>query len=265
MPAATPGRFVWYDLFTTDQEASKKFYADLLGWQYENYDMGGADYPMIKVGEAYMGGIASMKDPAAAGPPHWTSYVSVEDVDATCKRVEELGGKVVVSPTDIPTVGRFAVIADPQGAIIAPFKPLKPSEAEEPEVTPEGMVCWRECLCGDSAAVAEFYRQVFGWRVETQDMDSPGGGTNRYHLFYAGEKMIGGTMDMPPQAAEAGAPPHWLYYLKVTDVDALAAKTTELGGSVACPPMDIPGIGRFCVIDDPQGATVALYRPHGKE
>jgi predicted enzyme related to lactoylglutathione lyase len=258
MSTSDPSRFVWYDLFTTDQAAAKRFYGDLLGWQYENWGEGESAYPMIKVGESHIGGIAAMNDPAASGPPHWTSYVSVSDVEQTCVRAEELGGKVLVAPTDIPEVGRFAVIADPSGATIAPFHSNNPSPPK-PDQPAENTFCWSECLTTDSKATADFYSKLFGWRVEAHEMDL-GTGPTAYHVFHAGENMVGGSMDLPPPAVQSGAKSHWLYYLMVGDVDASAKKATELGGAVTCPPTDIPEMGRFCVITDPQGAMVALYR-----
>lgn len=265
MPANNPGRFVWYDLFSKDPAASQKYYADLFGWQYENWGeaIAGEEYPMIKAGEQFLGGIATMKDPAASGPPHWTGYVSVEDVAATCAQVEELGGKVFVPPTDIPKVGNFAVIADPQGATICPFHSLNP-EQPAPERSPDHTFCWRECLTADSASAAEFYSKVFGWRLEAHEMEV-GGVKGTYRLFFAGDEMVGGCMDLPPPAVAAGALPHWLYYVMVADIDAMAGKAAELGGAVTCPPLDIPDTGRFCVITDPQGAMFALFKSLARE
>ncbi len=117
-PFKTPGAFSWCELMTTDPAAATEFYRQLLGWTVEPMNMG-MPYNVLKVGEAAIGGIMGMPPGAAAGmPPMWMSYVTVADVDALVKRVEGLGGKVHMPPTDIPTVGRFAVIQDPQGAVL---------------------------------------------------------------------------------------------------------------------------------------------------
>jgi len=114
----TPGAFSWCELMTTDPDAATRFYGELLGWKLETMDMG-MPYHVVKVGDAGIGGIMGMPHGAPAGmPPMWVSYVTVADVDALVERVGSLGGSVRVPPTDIPTVGRFAVIADPQGAVI---------------------------------------------------------------------------------------------------------------------------------------------------
>lgn len=114
----THGAFGWSELMTTDAKAATEFYGGLFGWKIETMDMGTGPYHVLKVGDKAVGGI--MKWPAEAGqmPPMWGCYVTVDDVDATAKKCTSLGGKVVMPPTDIPTVGRFAVIQDKQGATL---------------------------------------------------------------------------------------------------------------------------------------------------
>jgi predicted enzyme related to lactoylglutathione lyase len=114
----TPGAFSWSELMTTDPGAATEFYGQLFGWKIEAMNMG-MPYNVLKVGDAAIGGIMGMPPGAPAGtPPSWVPYVTVADVDALVKKVVSLGGQVHMPPTDIPTVGRFAVIADPQGATI---------------------------------------------------------------------------------------------------------------------------------------------------
>ena len=116
------GSFCWNELATTDAEAAKKFYSALLGWQFKDGSLGDAKYSEIQVGGESVGGIHQMGPEFGGAPPHWMAYVAVEDVDAAASRVEELGGKVCVPPTDIPTVGRFSVINDPAGATLSLIK-----------------------------------------------------------------------------------------------------------------------------------------------
>jgi uncharacterized protein len=116
------GDFCWYELATTDAEAAKKFYAALFGWEYKAGDIGGVAYSEIVANGRAVGGIHQMGAEFEGAPPHWMGYVAVADVDASAKKVEELGGKVCVPPTDIPTVGRFCVINDPAGAPISLIK-----------------------------------------------------------------------------------------------------------------------------------------------
>ena len=113
------GEFCWNELATTDAEAAKKFYAELFGWDYKVGDVEGVAYSEITVNGRPVGGIHQMGAEFGGAPPHWMAYVAVSDVDAAARKVEELGGKVCVPPTDIPNVGRFCVINDPAGATMS--------------------------------------------------------------------------------------------------------------------------------------------------
>lgn len=114
----TQGAFSWNELMTTDLAGAKKFYGDLLGWKFEDMNLS-MPYTLLKVGEEKAGGMMAMPADAPPGMPSmWGSYVTVDDVDLMSKKVEELGGKIMHPPSDIPTVGRFSVIMDPQGAIL---------------------------------------------------------------------------------------------------------------------------------------------------
>lgn len=112
------GAFSWMELMTTDVESAKEFYVRLFGWETEDYPMEGMKYSVIKVHGDDTGGIMSMTPEIEGMPPMWCIYVTVDDVDSTAKKVEELGGQIIRPPSDIPNVGRFCVISDPQGAVI---------------------------------------------------------------------------------------------------------------------------------------------------
>jgi predicted enzyme related to lactoylglutathione lyase len=118
-PFKQHGAFSWFELTTTDVEGAKKFYSNLFGWDTEEMPMADMNYTMVKVGEEGLGGIMSIPPKAEGSPPNWGVYVTVDDVDATAKKAEELEGKILVPPTDIPNVGRFSVLQDPQGAVIS--------------------------------------------------------------------------------------------------------------------------------------------------
>jgi len=118
-PFATHGAFSWNELTTSDPKAARKFYGTLFGWQFKDMDMGHGTYTVINVGGQGLGGIAGIPPNAQGMPPTWGGYVTVDDVDAVVARVAGLGGRVLLAPTDIPTVGRFATIADPQGATLS--------------------------------------------------------------------------------------------------------------------------------------------------
>jgi predicted enzyme related to lactoylglutathione lyase len=250
-PAA--GRFVWHDLMTTDLPGAVQYYTRLFGWTTRLVEMGPTDtYTMIQAGGADVGGMVPL-DASLGIPSHWIGYATVDDVDAACARAASLGGKVCVPATDIPNAGRFAVLEDPAGAIISPFRGIAGPRQEPPDPRAAGAFCWDELLTPDPERIAAFYEGVFGWSHYTADMGAQG----TYWLFRGGEKDMAGMMRMP---ADATARPFWLPYIAVDDVDAAAREATALGGKIYVQPSDIPGVGRFSVTADPTGATVALLR-----
>jgi len=240
------GRFVWHDHVSNDPGKAKDFYASLFGWETEVFKPGEIDYPMIVVDGKGHGGFG----PAEGGaPPHWMGHVYVEDVDAAAERASGAGGTVLHGPSDIPDVGRFAVVRDPQGAVFSLFTPNEPSMD-----TGEGVFVWDELLTSDVEAAKRFYGEVVGWTSR----DMPVGGDFTYTLFRSGDSDRAGCMPMMPDTPA----PMWIAYIGTDDVDATANRAKELGATVYAEPMDIPdGIGRFAVIGDPTGAAVGLFKP----
>jgi predicted enzyme related to lactoylglutathione lyase len=239
------GKFVWHDNNSTDVEKAKRFYTQVLGWELEVWKPGAMDYPMIKVGDQMHGGFNASQSGA---PSHWLGHVLVEDVDETVRRAEAAGGKVLAGPMDIPEVGRFGVIADPQGAVLSAFTP-----SGEPPPS-EGVFVWDELLTSDVDAAKSFYTEVFGW--STRDMDMGQMGT--YVVFRRGGDVdAAGCMRLPEGIQ---APPHWLPYIGVQDVDGTVARAKELGGKAFMEGMDIPNVGRIAVLQDPAGAVFGLFK-----
>ncbi|MEE9155568.1 MAG: VOC family protein [Gemmatimonadota bacterium] len=254
MPAKQErGRFVWYDLTTKDPAAAADFYTKLIGWSTQPWE-GSMPYTMWVNGETPLGGVVQQPDDAGA-PPHWMSYIATPDVDATAEQAKELGGSVVHGPEDIPSVGRFAVISDPQGAMFAAFTSATDSpEREGPAQL--GEVSWHELATTDHEAAFEFYRSLFGWETkETMDMGEMG----TYHMYgTSGEKApLGGMFNKPPEMPAPG----WLYYIKVKDVNGAVETVKELGGKVLNGPMEVPGGSGDMIAQcvDPQGAAFALH------
>jgi uncharacterized protein len=248
------GKFVWHDLMTTDVEKAVAYYTDLFGWTINEVEVEGfGKYKMIHAAGEDHGGIGPL-DSAAGQPSHWICYVTVDDVDAACAKAVELGGQAPVPGTDIPKIGRFAVIGDPQGAMISPYKPDEwRGEGYEGPGRP-GTFVWHELLAADPDAEGRFFSQIFGWKVEPMPMGEMG----TYYLFKRDNgKDAGGMLQKPPGS---GGPSSWLPYVGVEDVDATAARVEPLGGKVWVPPTDIPNIGRFAVTSDPTGAFIAMYK-----
>jgi predicted enzyme related to lactoylglutathione lyase len=246
------GKFVWYELTTTDVKGAIRFYRDVIGWTTEPF---GDAYVIWKTGETGIGGLTASRDsekPVAT--PHWMGYVFADDVDALTKKAQSLGAKTHVPPADIPTVGRFSVIADPQGAVIALFTPL-PRESSPPPAEPaDGHVSWHELMTDDPEAAFRFYAALVGWQ-KTDAVESPMG---TYQMYGQAGRTYGGMARRPK---DYPAPPHWLYYVKVGDLDGALARVKNGGGRVMHGPMEVPGGDRVAQCVDPQGAAFAL---HGK-
>lgn len=254
------GQHVWFELCTSDLEAAKGFYARVLDWEVRDAEMPGMTYLMAgPPGHAVAGMMALTPEMVQGGAPAaWTGYVAVDDVDAGAARVTALGGMVCMPPTDIPGVGRFAVVADPQGAVFALFSGT-PGEEPPPAPAPgsPGLFGWHELHTSDLNAGLAFYQALFGWRKEeTLDM----GPNGLYQLF--------GTPAMPQGAAggmvakETTAPqPYWLYHVNVADIDLAHARITEGGGQVLHGPHQVPGGGWIVLALDPQGVAFAVVGP----
>jgi predicted enzyme related to lactoylglutathione lyase len=238
-----------------DAAASKAFYTELLGWRVDAVDMAEGKYEMFFMGERGLGGVVPLDGDEL--PSHWMPYIAVDDLQAGCDRAAELGGQVCVSPTDIGP-GSFAVITDPQGGVFSLWQGKEPVGEPAPRGEP-GLFCWQECLSTDAAGSQVFYEGLFGWRTETADMEV-GGVPLTYRMFLRGDDHFGGVLELPEPTKRQGARTHWLVYVNVPDVDAYLEKAAGLGASMVCPPTDIPRAGRFCVIQDPQGAVLALFK-----
>ena len=247
------GRFVWFELMTTDPKAAIAFYSEIIGWKAQPWEDGSSGYTMWVGSQGPLGGVMELPEPARkmGAPPHWTSNVEVTDVDATVAKVRELGGKVYVEPTDMPKVGRFAVIADPQGAAINIFKPA--TDMSSHDNTKAGEFIWCELLTTDHDAGFRFYNTIFGWeKVAEHDMGAMG----KYLIYGRKGKALGG---MFTKSADMPMPPSWIYYVQVDKLEEAVERAKKMGGRVLNGPMDVPGGSRIAQLADPQGAVFALH------
>ena len=178
------GHFVWYELMTTDMEAAKAFYADVVGWGTQDVSTPGMAYTLFTAGGASVSGLMDLPEDARTSGlrPSWIGYVGVNDVDAAAERIKELGGAVHVPPTDIPNISRFSIAVDPQMATIALFKWLNGGQEQPTELDAPGRVGWHELLAADWEQAWTFYRELFGW----QKADADTGAVGTYQLFSAG-------------------------------------------------------------------------------
>ncbi len=252
------GRFLWYELMTTDPKAAKAFYAEVVGWRLRETAPAMA-YSLFLAGEQPVCGLTDLPIEArAAGiQPHWMGYVGVDDVDAAAARITRLGGAVHVPPTDVPNISRFSLVADPQAAAFALFKWRDPEHALPPEPHIAGGVGWHDLLTTDCEKALVFYRELFGWQKAGTDVDT----TGAYQVLSAGEQTIGGLFTKP--AAEPT--PFWLFYFTTADIDAAARRVHACGGQILEGPIAFAGDMRVVRCVDPQGAMFALTGTRSKK
>lgn len=251
MGTANLGRFVWHELMTTDTKAAIAFYTEIVGWKTQPWEDG--NYTMWASSQGPMGGVNPLPEEAKkmGAPPHWMSNVEVADVDAAAAKAKKLGAQVLVPPSDIPKIGRFSVIADPQGANMALYKPL--ADMKLPDRTKPGEFCWSELIAADHTAAFKFYEELFGWeKLGEHDMGPMG----KYLLFGKGESQYGG---MFTKGKEMKMPPSWLYYVEVNKIDEVVERAKAKGAKLMNGPVTVPTGSRIAQMLDPQGAAFALH------
>jgi predicted enzyme related to lactoylglutathione lyase len=245
------GRFVWHDLMARDADKGRQFYTELLGWNANEMSGEGWSIHIFSAGDEQVADVVPL-DAAHGAPSHWTSYIAVPDADAAVAKATAHGGQVLGAAEDTP-YGRIATLVDPGGAMIKvialPEGGEAPSDAWPPK---QGTFCWFELMVPDPAKVTPFYEDIAGWkRVEGMDLGEQG----MYWMFKRGEENAAGLMARPPEVPVSS----WTPYIAVDDVDAATAKAESLGATVMVPPQDVPGTGRFSMLQDPVGAVIALF------
>jgi uncharacterized protein len=252
------GRFVWYELMTTDTEAAKAFYGKVIGWGAQDAQVPGVSYTLFTVEGMPVAGLMEQPEEVRkrGAPPSWLGYVGVTNVDAAAAKVARLGGTVHVPPSDIPNVGRFAIVLDPQQVAFALFQP--PSDEPDRPVDPgaPGRVGWHELATNDWPKAFSFYSELFSWQKgDAVDIGAMG----TYQLFTIGGQPMGGMFNKPPVVPA----PFWLYYVNVGDIDAAAQRVTASGGKIINGPMQVPGGSWILQGMDPPGAMFALVGRKG--
>ncbi|MGA8726288.1 MAG: VOC family protein [Acidimicrobiales bacterium] len=244
-----PGTPSWVDLASPDLPASVSFYRDLFEWEPDDQGPDAGGYTIFRMGGEPISGAGPVM--MEGQPTAWTTYVSVSDADAAVAKAKEAGAMVFVEPMDVMDVGRMAVFADPTGAVIAVWQPKAHKGAGI--VGEPGALCWNELASRDTTAASAFYRSVFGWDAASTDI-----GDMEYFEWKLGDNTVGGMMPMPAEVP-AEVPSYWLAYFAVADCDASVAKASDSGAGVTVPPTDIP-VGRFAVLNDPQGAMFGVIQ-----
>jgi predicted enzyme related to lactoylglutathione lyase len=251
---APNGKFIWYELATTDAAAAETFYKHVVGWGSQSAGSPEMPYTLFTIGEAGICGLMTLSEECVAAgiPAGWTGYIGVGDVDAKADQLVTAGGTIRRGPADIPDIGRFAAVADPQGV---PFVLFRGSVDQPPPTFPPGTpgtIGWHELHTSDWQAAFAFYADQYGWtKGEAYDMGPMG----IYQLFTVDGVAAGGMM------TSADRPPTWQFYFNVEAIDAAIDRLTAGGGRIINGPMEVPG-GSWIVNGlDPQGAVFALVAP----
>lgn len=249
------GTFCWVELGTNDQAAARAFYTSLFGWDAYEHDMGGGEtYTLLRIGDDDVAALYQMrKEQLDQGiPPNWLSYVTVESADDSTRKATELGAHALMGPFDVYDLGRMSVLKDPTGATFALWQAKK--HIGSSRINEVGALCWNELLTTDPDQAGRFYRGLFGWTTEPMPM----GDSRTYTLFKLGDTQPGGMLKITPEMGPI--PSNWMIYLSVADSDGTVEKAKKLGATPLMPPLDVPGVGRFAILSDPQGAVFAIVR-----
>lgn len=244
------GTFGWVDLASPEPEAAADFYNKVLGWEPRPAE-GAMPYTMFYSGGENVAGMGELTEEMTAGgmPSVWTSYIIVDDVDATLAKAIELGATPIMEVLQVGDTGRMAFVIDPGGAAVGLWESGTHDGAAVFNLP--GALTWNELQCFDVPAAKTFYTKLVGWETETSNF-----GEMEYTLIKNDGRANGGMMDVSGMVPD-GVPAHWSAYFVVEDCDAAASAAKENGGSVMIEPMDSE-VGRMASIADPFGAVFTV-------
>jgi len=250
--ALKPGSICWFECGTKDVASAKAFYTKLFGWSAEDTPMPGDHpgvYTMLRKDGGDIAGMYDLNDPQFEGiPPHWMSYILVENVDESTERAKSLGATILNGPMDIPDVGRMTFFSDPTGAQLSMFQLTGHGGMD----TEKSNLGWIELHTTDTAAAKAFYAELFDWNAKEDE-------ANHYTEFQSAGKSIAGMMAIPAEQ-RGQVPPNWLPYAMVDDCDACLKQAAEMGATIVVPANDIADVGRFAIFADPTGAHLAIVK-----
>ena len=254
-----PGTFCYIELATNDPQAAGSFYQDLFGWGRKDEDIGeyGVYTQFTLAGEVTGAMYKLTPEQEKQGTrPYWGQYLAVTDADAATEKAKSLGGTIIMEPADVSDYGRMSVIADPAGAVVCLWQTKTRCGLGRRDE--KGTICWSELMTGDVEAAARFYADLLGWSPHTTDMAG-----RDYTVCYNNGRPAGGILARP--ADHEDIPGHWLLYIAVDDCDACVDQAVTLGATPLVPARDLPNVGRFAVLQDPQGAAFGVVRLLGEK
>ncbi len=254
------GTPIWYELMTKDPDGAQEFYGAVMSWTFETMPSGlERDYCVASYGETGVGGIMLTPDHAQGMSDRWFMYVGVEDVDAAANKVRTLGGRVDIEPTDIPGVGRFSFVADPQGAHFYMMRGNSDQPSQAFARKKPGHCNWNELVAADQKAALDFYGKLFGWE---HGGSIPMGAAGDYTFINLNGEMIGAIMNNPDKDGGSS----WGFALQVADIDAAKSAVERGGGTVRTGPIELPNDGGWLIqADDRHGAKIMFTGPRSKD
>lgn len=255
--ASRHGEFIWYELMTSDVAAAADFYGAVIGWQCRAADQSAHGYHIFGARGIDVAGLMEIPADAAqqGARPAWLGYISVDDVDAAAGDIVKAGGTQHVPPTDIPGIGRFAMLADPQGAAFYIMRALmEDGTSTSFSPTRTGHCHWNELATSDQTAALAFYGDRFGW--EKGDA-MPMGAMGDYQFITHHGQTLGAMMTR----RQDGPPPMWTFYFGVDDIDAATKAATDKNAAIHYGPAEVPGEVFIIIASDPQGALFGLVGP----
>jgi predicted enzyme related to lactoylglutathione lyase len=251
--------FIWYELVTNDMEKAVRFYSIVVGWDVKEAGMPGFTYKLFGKEGKDVGGMMTW---AGVGmtemPPEWIGHIHTSTLDEELTSVTADGGSIVRPAHDIPGVGRFAIVLDPQKVKYLLFEPDKQYTRPRLEQMAVANVGWHELLTDDVEEAFEYYSRRYGWQKDAAHDMGPMG---IYQTFRTDQALYtGGMMNRKGPGIPEGIPPHWKFYFTVNDIEAAQKHALEAGGNVLLPPMDVPGGSRVLQATDDQGGHFALVQ-----
>ncbi len=250
-----PGTFCYVELITTDTDASGAFYCSLFGWNRSDQDMGELGlYTQFMLRDKVTAAMYKRTPEQASMnvPPNWGMYILVTDIDAATKRAAEIGGRILMDPMDIGESGRMSVLADPQGATFCLWQAKDHYGVQLRDEA--NTYCWGELMTSDVTAATEFYNKLLDWGTNTSDTE----GMRDYTVFMTETGPTAGMMAITPEMGPI--PSNWLAYFQVADCQKAEARAKELGATILVPTTEIPSMGHFSVVQDPQQAVFGIFQ-----
>jgi uncharacterized protein len=254
--ANDPGYFAWYELMTTDVAAAATFYRNVVSWGTREASSSNLPYMLFTADEVPTAGLIELPEEGRklGATPRWTGYIGVRDVNVAADRIKRRGGAVYVPPTDT-NIGRISVVADTHAATFGVIERTQAAPQQAANSGKPGRIGWQELFATDLAKEVAFYCELFGW----QKADTDNHLTAAYVSLSAGGQVIGGAFKNPTE----NAPPFWLFYFNVDDLDGAAERVRAGGGQASLNDEELPGGLWIAHCVDPHGAAFSLQGKKG--